>query len=54
MSQPVPLHPAASPALERARSRLQLAREYLCAGCKRDCERRLTPFGQTPRSCRQG
>jgi len=42
-----------SPALQRAQGLLQQAKQYLCAGCKRQCERRLTEFGGQPDGCRQ-
>lgn len=38
--------------LQRAQNLLLQARQFLCAGCKRDCQRRLTQFGAVPESCK--
>lgn len=37
--------------LQRAQNHLLQARQFLCAGCKRDCERRLAQFGASIGSC---
>ncbi len=39
--------------LQKAQHILHQAKQFLCAGCKRDCPRRLTPFGNAPESCRR-
>lgn len=53
MEQHTQLRHSTAPSLDKANQLLLQAREYLCAGCKRDCERRLTQFGQVPQSCRR-
>ena len=41
----VPRNAPSPSSLQRAQAQLQRAKQFLCAGCKRDCERRLTQFG---------
>jgi len=42
-----------TPSLQRAQGLLLQAKQFLCAGCKRQCQRRLTEFGGQPASCKQ-
>lgn len=40
-------------ALQRARDHLGLARQLLCAGCKRECPRREAEFGSDLEPCQE-